>query len=74
MYPAIFHFLSQIGMFVIRLFVNYKPIYIVIDSYLPTKKNELIFAQSTLENEFWPGLVEKAAAKLYGSYQSLLLG
>ena len=44
-----------------------------VDNYLPcvTKSNILLSAQSTNGEELWPSLIEKAYAKIHGSYASL---
>lgn len=47
---------------------------IVVDDYLPTLDGRLIYAQSTDKHEFWIALLEKAYAKLYGTYGSLVGG
>jgi calpain len=80
LYPPIFHHFKKYGIFVIRFFKNFAWRYVVIDDKLPchknysTNENELIFGCCSNEKEFWVPLVEKAYAKLHGSYQALISG
>jgi calpain-15 len=58
---------NKSGIYLITLFVNGVLTPIILDDYLPCINGRLCFARSNGE-ELWVCLLEKAWAKLYGTY------
>lgn len=62
------HELNKTGAVIVSMFVNGQEEWILMDDYLPFSGLRPSFVHSKQDGEAWPCLLEKAWAKLHGSY------
>lgn len=60
--------LNEAGVVMVSMFVNGHEEWVIMDDYLPTINGKPCFVESKQEGEVWPCFLEKAWAKLMGSY------
>ena len=75
-YPPIFHKFKLRNIYVLRFFKDFKWRYVFIDDRLPVSIASLepVFASCRKSEELWVPLIEKAYAKLFGCYETLISG
>ena len=63
------------GVYNIKMYKNGLPLTVMIDDKLPcsTTNNKLVFTKA-VDNVLWPALLEKAYAKIHGSYERIKSG
>jgi hypothetical protein len=76
LYPPMFHYLREYGMYVFRVFKDFEWLYVIMDDRLPgySDNEQLFFATCPNGYEFWVPMLEKVMAKLFGNYQKLESG
>lgn len=65
---------SSKSVYKVKLFKNGEPVVVTIDDYFPCKPNGLPVFSRNNGSELWVLLLEKAYAKLHGSYYALKSG
>lgn len=71
--------LNQNGIYYVNICKDGIWRYLIVDDYMPVKillKRSLMFAHTVSKDnthEFWAAILEKALAKVYGTYQDLFL-
>lgn len=62
---------TEVGLYVVRFYKNGVYQDIVVDDRFPTKWGQCSFASSGKKSECWVQIIEKAYAKLHGTYDSI---
>ncbi|XP_063719131.1 calpain-1 catalytic subunit-like isoform X2 [Symsagittifera roscoffensis] len=62
------------GCFAFSLCVDGQWKEVVVDDRLPSRNGHLLYTSSSEKTEFWSAILEKAVAKIFGSYNSLTAG
>ena len=67
---------NSAGCYALKFYINGECKTIVVDDYFPycTHKEDWAFSRSNNEKEIWVLLLEKAWAKMFGSYQRIEAG
>lgn len=65
----------KVGAVLLKFKVNDEDFFVIIDTMFPVNSDgKWAFASSEQSDELWPTILEKAYAKLYGSYEAIIGG
>ena len=67
------HEVNKEGIFGVNMTKNGEKVQVVVDSYIPCRNGKFIFSSAN-GNELWVIILEKAWAKLHGSYERIIGG
>lgn len=75
-HPPLFQPFAQHSIYTFKFYKDKQPVYVVIDDTFPVNSATLdpLFSRSTSPNCLWAILIEKAYAKLHGSYSNIQFG
>ncbi len=59
------------GVYGLNMYKNGKKVHVIIDDYIPVDGNGQLYMSKAHGNELWVILIEKAYAKLHGSYERI---
>jgi len=65
--------INEEGIYAVDMTKNGRPVHIVLDDFVPCKDHRPCFSSAN-GNELWVLLLEKAWAKLHGSYDRIISG
>ena len=68
------HQVDPEGIYTVYMTKNGKKVQITVDDHVPVDKNGSIVFSKAQGNEIWVILLEKAWAKIHGSYESIIAG
>ena len=69
--------LNTAGIYALKMYVMGIPVTVSVDEFLPFDKesaNGLFYGRFSPDKGLWMPILEKAAAKLYGNYETLING
>ena len=59
---------NKAGIYMVRFYINGQDTPVIVDDYLPVKEDGSLAFASCRDGELWVSILEKAWAKLHGTY------